>query len=575
MSKIIKHVVSRRGFLRGTAVGSLGLAAAAVIGCGEDEAAAPASSGGAKATVTPAKPVTPPSKPEEKKAAPAAAAPKPAVRKVAHLRYAYHGSLPTLSPNTTAASAADFHNIYDCLTRQRPIKGGGNTVEAGLATSWETPDGKGKKWVFRLRPAEWSDGKKFTAADVKFVHDYYGNPENKSRLISRVGTVEETKVIDDNTVEITCKGAGDPILPKREGIVLQLPKHIYEDSSINAEEFMGKTPVATGAYVPSNYKQKDSMDLAMSPNTWHENNGFETVKFNWISEASTRVAALETGDVDMITSLPLNEYSRVGSLPNMVPLQAPANTNQAWDMANMPDKDPSITNDPRVRQAINYALDREGIVKAAYDGVSRPAKDQLITPNVFGHQKDFTAPAYDPDKARALLKDAGLGGGTSMRVDAQVITFPPAKPILEASIGLWSAVGIESDVRTIEINVWRDRLYGRETTGRPGAFFMGWSSFLYEAALAWQWHASTNPYALWSNPKFDAARDEANEAVDPKARMAAYRKMAIEEQVENGGPSAFIAENTSAYCLNKTVIDPDSYIPWSVPEIIFNDIKPA
>ena len=60
MSKIIKHVVSRRGFLRGTAVGSLGLAAAAVIGCGEDEAAAPASSGGAKPAVTPAKPVTPP-----------------------------------------------------------------------------------------------------------------------------------------------------------------------------------------------------------------------------------------------------------------------------------------------------------------------------------------------------------------------------------------------------------------------------------------------------------------------------------------------------------------------------------
>ena len=87
MSKIIKHVVSRRGFLKGTAVGSLGLAAAAVIGCGEDEAAAPASSGGAKPAVTPAKPVTPPSKPEEKKAAPAAAAPKPEVKKVAHMNF--------------------------------------------------------------------------------------------------------------------------------------------------------------------------------------------------------------------------------------------------------------------------------------------------------------------------------------------------------------------------------------------------------------------------------------------------------------------------------------------------------
>ena len=575
MSKIIKHVVSRRGFLKGTAVGSLGLAAAAVIGCGEDEAAAPASSGGAKATVTPAKPVTPPSKPEEKKAAPAAAAPKPAVRKVAHLRYAYHGSLPTLSPNTTAASAADFHNIYDCLTRQRPIKGGGNTVEAGLATSWETPDGKGKKWVFRLRPAEWSDGKKFTAADVKFVHDYYGNPENKSRLISRVGTVEETKVIDENTVEITCKGAGDPILPKREGIVLQLPKHIYEDSSINAEEFMGKTPVATGAYVPSNYKQKDSMDLTMSPNTWHDNNGFETVKFNWISEASTRVAALETGDVDMITSLPLNEYSRVGSLPNMVPLQAPANTNQAWDMANMPDKDPSITNDPRVRQAVNHALDRDGLVKVGWDGVSRPAKDQLITPNVFGHQTDFAVPAYDPDKARQLLKDAGLANGAKMTCDAQVLTGSYGKPVLEASLGLWNDVGIEVDARTIEVNVWRDRLYGRETKGRPGTFLMGWSSFLYEAALAWQWHASTNPYALWNNADFDAARDAANGAVDPDVRMKHYREMAVLEQVENGGPSAFLCESTVAYGIRDNVLDVSSYIPFSVSDIFFNEVKPA
>ena len=162
MSKIIKHVVSRRGFLRGTAVGSLGLAAAAVIGCGEDEAAAPASSGGAKPAVTPAKPVTPPSKPEEKKAAPAAAAPKPEVKKVAHMNFGSSTVMPTLSPNSTAASNSEFHAIYDCLTRQRPTATS-NVVEPGLATGWETPDGKGKTWVFKLREAEWSDGQKFTA----------------------------------------------------------------------------------------------------------------------------------------------------------------------------------------------------------------------------------------------------------------------------------------------------------------------------------------------------------------------------------------------------------------------------
>ena len=574
MSKIIKHVVSRRGFLKGTAVGSLGLAAAAVIGCGEDEAAAPASSGGAKPAVTPAKPVTPPSKPEEKKAAPAAAAPKPEVKKVAHMNFGSSTVMPTLSPNSTAASNSEFHAIYDCLTRQRPTATS-NVVEPGLATGWETPDGKGKTWVFKLREAEWSDGQKFTAEDVKFVHDYYGDAANKSRLISRVGTVESTKVIDAQTVEITCKASGDPILPKREGLVLQLPKHVYEDASINAEEVQGKTPVGTGAYVTSDYVQGQGVELTKAPNTWHDNLGFESISYKWITEQATRVAGFETGELDFILRAPLNEYTRLDALPNVTMVQPPANTNVAWDMANMPDKDPSITNDPRVRQAVNHALDRDGLVKVGWDGVSRPAKDQLITPNVFGHQTDFAVPAYDPDKARQLLKDAGLANGAKMTCDAQVLTGSYGKPVLEASLGLWNDVGIEVDARTIEVNVWRDRLYGRETKGRPGTFLMGWSSFLYEAALAWQWHASTNPYALWNNADFDAARDAANGAVDPDVRMKHYREMAVLEQVENGGPSAFLCESTVAYGIRDNVLDVSSYIPFSVSDIFFNEVKPA
>ena len=116
----------------------------------------------------------------------------------------------------------------------------------------------------------------------------------------------------------------------------------------------------------------------------------------------------------------MNEFARLGGLKDSVTVQAPANTNVAWDMANMPDKDPSITNDPRVRQAINYGMDRMGLIQAGFDGVSRPAKDQLITPNVFGHQADFTTPAYDVDKARQLMKDAGLGGGAA----ATLATIP-------------------------------------------------------------------------------------------------------------------------------------------------------
>ena len=142
---------------------------------------------------------------------------------------------------------------------------------------------------------------------------------------------------------------------------------------------------------------------------------------------------------------------------------------------------------------------------------------------------------YDPDKARQLLTDAGLGSGASMSIDAQILIAPHLKPVLEATIGLWGDVGVDTDVRTIEVNVWRDRLYGRATEGRPGAFLMGWSSFLYEAALALQWHVSTNPYDLWANPKFDELFAAVNREVDGETRNQLYRELMQEERIESGG----------------------------------------
>jgi ABC-type transport system substrate-binding protein len=125
------------------------------------------------------------------------------------------------------------------------------------------------------------------------------------------------------------------------------------------------------------------------------------------------------------------------------------------------------------------------------------------------------------------------------------------------------------------VNIWRDRLYGRETQGRPGAFLMGWSSFLYEAGLAWGWHASSNPYALWKNKAFDDAQDMANAMVDATERMKYYRLMAEQEKVDNGGPSAFIAESTQAVAFKTTVLDASSYKAWLAPEIYFNEVLPA
>jgi len=560
---ILNGRVSRRTFLRGSALGGVGLATAAVIGCDDDDdddSASPAASGGGSSP------------------SPSTSTPEPT--KEVTVRWAANNPIPTMSPNSTAASASDFHAIYDGLTRQVAQPGGGATIDPGLAESWESPDGTGSTWVFNLREAEWSDGTPFTAEDVAWTHDFYKDPESQSRLISRVGTYVSSKVLDDRTIEITTKS--DPIFPKREGIVFTLPKHVFTDSSINPEEFMGETPVGTGAYVAQNFRQGQSVDLVKSPSGYRSGDfkGVSKVEYNWIGETSTRMAALEAGDLDFSTQVPTIDAERVRGFSNTTVVNAPPTTNAAWDMANKPNDDPGITNDPRVRQALNFALDRDGIVLAAYDGQTSPAKDQLITPDVFGHQSDWSPIPYDPDKARELLKDAGFGGGASMNIDAQILIAPYLKPILEASIGLWEDVGVKSDVRTIEVNVWRDRLYGRATEGRPGAFLMGWSSFLYEAALALQWHESSNPYDLWANPKFDELFEAVNKEVDGEARNQLYRQLLQEERVDSGGefvsgPSAFIAENPSIYAFRNDVIDESSFIAWATPGMRYENIVPA
>ena len=233
---LLRNRILRRDLIRGGALAGVGLAAATVIGCDPDDDDAD----------------------QRTLATPAATAvvrregvvfddfkPWPTVT----LRFAATNPIPTLSPNSTAASESDLHAMYDALTRQHANDTGG-AVDPGLATSWETPSGDGRTWVFNLREAEWSDGTKFTAADVAWVHDFSKDPGNQSRLISRVGTYESSKVIDDRTIEITTNY--DPIFPKREGIVFILPKRIFTDASLDAEAFMGETSVSTGAYVGTN-----------------------------------------------------------------------------------------------------------------------------------------------------------------------------------------------------------------------------------------------------------------------------------------------------------------------------------
>ena len=554
--------VSRRALIRGGALGGVGLATAAVIGCGDDDddgapavQATPTATAAAAATAAPT-------------AAPAAA---PTEAPSAAMVQGRQNKAPSMDPNTTALAPAEYYAVYDPLTR---LDVTGGVVTPALAESWEP---QGRDWIFNLREAEWSDGTPFTAADVKFSFEYYANPDNMSRLISRVNTQDSVVAVDDRTVRIRAKGT-DPIMPRRAALPYILPKHVYEatGSQTTFSEALAKNPVGTASYVTTNIVQDQSIDFMASPSSWRGNKGFTEAKLNIIEEFTTLVAALETRGVDFMSNVPATEVARVKTFSD-ISTGGPASLGaQHWDFNNRR-AEQSPTNDVRVRRALINAIDAPLIIAAVYRSLGSPALNQIPSEPVFGFSPDKTSIPYDPDKARQLLKDAGFPNGFGMQVDSRLAG--DAKAEVEATTGFWNDIGLNTSINVLEINIWRDRLYGREQAAWPGAFNAGWVAYLYDCSFLYDWYEGAGAYRLWDGPedatakRFDDLYSAAIVELDDEERAGLYRQINDLFSYEGEapvGPTRYGASQSAWY--GDVISD---YVARSFPEINYDELTPA
>ena len=553
--------VSRRALIRGGALGGVGLATAAVIGCGDDDDDAPAVQATPTATAAAGATVAP-------TAAPTAA---PTEAPSAAMVQGRQNKAPSMDPNTTALAPAEYYAVYDPLTR---LDVTGGVVTPALAESWEP---QGRDWIFNLREAEWSDGMPFTAADVKFSFEYYANPDNMSRLISRVNTQESVVAVDDRTVRIRATGT-DPIMPRRAALPYVLPKHVYEatGSQTTFSEALAKNPVGTASYVTTNIVQDQSIDFMASPSSWRGNKGFTQAKLNIIEEFTTLVAALETRELDFMSRVPATEVARVNTFSDIT-TGGPASLGaQHWDFNNrLAEQNP--TNDVRVRRALINAIDAPLVIEAVYRSLGSPALNQIPSEPVFGFSPEKTPIPYDPDKSRQLLKDAGFPNGFRMQVDSRLAG--DAKAEVEATTGFWNEIGLDTSINVLEINIWRDRLYGREQAAWPGAFNAGWVAYLYDASFLYDWYEGAGAYRLWDGPedatakRFDELYAAAIVELDEEARAGLYRQINDLFSYEGDAPVGPTRYGVSPNAWYTDVIS--DYVPRSFPEINYDEVTPA
>ena len=292
-------------------------------------------------------------------------------------------------------------NMYDSLLHKTPKL----QYEPSLATEWRAIDDT--TWEFKLRKGvKFHSGDLFSAEDVKFTFERVLNPETKSPQIGNVRAIKEVKVIDEHTVQLVTDKPF-PLLLERMVFFPIMPKKYFE--KVGAQAFADQAPSGTGPYKFVEWKRDQYLRLERFEEHWRGPAPIKTFIIRVIPETATQVAELKTGGVDIVRSLPPDLMPDLKANPNTYVSTAPILRTHyaALDMRHPPfDK-------KEVRQAANYAIDRQAIIEKLMGGLGKVVPT-VINPMAFGYDPSIEPYGYDPKKAKELLKQAGYPNGVDI-----------------------------------------------------------------------------------------------------------------------------------------------------------------
>ena len=363
------------------------------------------------------------------------------------LNFALTGNPDTLDPQKTSGTLTfqTVKSIYDTLAE--PDENG--VIVPALAESWDV-SADSKTWTFHLRKGvKFHNGDAFTSADVKasferILDEATGSPHKKE-----MGIIESIDTPDDMTVVFNLSGPHAPFLASlASGWGAILPK-----SLIDSGHDFDSLPVGTGPFKLQEWIRDSKVVLVKNEDYWMQGlPKLNQVNLNIIPESSIQVQGLIAGQIDIVFIIDSDDIPLLESSPDVtldenltsLILVMPINTSVA------------PLDDLRVRQAINYAIDKQQILDIAYGG-GEPIGTFMDRGNAF--YKDFTSLyPYDPDKARALLKEAGVGD------DVELTMYLPQNYALHVKAGemyqeMLSKVGLNVKIQLIDWSTWISDVY--------------------------------------------------------------------------------------------------------------------
>lgn len=343
-----------------------------------------------------------------------------------------------------------------------------NQVVPDLATKWEISNDQ-LTYTFHLRQnVKWHDGQPFTADDVVFTLGKILDPKTNSEIAQDYEQIKDVAKIDDYTVKVTLKKPFPPLLEKMA--VGTVPKHLLDGKEISNDGF-NANPVGTGPFKFQEWKKGVSFTAVANDAYYGGCPKLDKVIFKFLPDPNVRLVQLQTGEVDLAFVEP-EQVARVQQMSNVKLYQLPSADYRCM-MYNFHDP---LWQDVRVRQALNYAVDRQAIVDGVLLGKGKVAYGPLQ--KSWANNPDVEKYDYNPDKAKALLAEAGWKPGSDgiLVKNGKKFSFKLTCPITDPPrVAIASALA--TDFKKIGIDVTPEPLdWSVIDIAKTQAFVLGWGS---------------------------------------------------------------------------------------------------
>lgn len=483
----------------------------------------------------------------------------PAALAAKDVTFAVSIALETLDPYNTnstlnqAVGKAYYEGLYEF---DKDLK-----IQPKLGTDYSvSPDGL--VYTVKLRSGvKFHDGTDFDAAAVKATFDRVSNPENKLARYTQFNRVSKTEIVDPMTVRITLK---EPFSAFINALAHPSAMIISPAALTKYGKEIGQNPVGTGPFKFVEWKPSEYMKVAKFDGYW--NKGFpkiDTLTFRTVPDNNTRAAVMQTGEAQFAFPIPYEQISVLEKNQKLDVIDDKQSIMARYLSMNTQVKP---FNDVRVREAINYAINKQALAKVAFSGYATPLAG--VVPQGVDYAVKMAPWPFDPKKAKELLTQAGYPNGFETTLWSAYNDGTSVKVVQFLQQQL-NQVGIKVSIEILESGqrVQRVNQVQKPEDAKVRIYYAGWSSSTGEADWALRPLLSTpafppvmNNTAYYSNPKVDSDIMRALTVSNREEKAALYKD--AQEIIWKEAPWAFLVTANNVYVRTKTLsgvyVQPDT-----------------